>query len=146
MAITEVPLQVLKVVSAKYLTPGHDVVSVITPEGELKIFTRAQDQIQFDLVVAHVKNIEPFAREEQKALKTPPAEPAPIPIPEAQVPESSEPQIPPEEAVRTQPAANTPSLESPPVEPLPPAEPAPEPAPAESLNPYEPVKTEPSEG
>lgn len=105
----EVPLQSIKVVNAKYLTPTHETISVILDTGEMTVFEKQRDRREFDLVEKYVDIIEPFDRaakvESKKELKARiEAErmaqeaakviEAPVPQPAAQSPLPVEPEAP----------------------------------------------------
>jgi hypothetical protein len=118
--VYEVPLKVMRVVNAKYLTPNHETISVITDQGAHQIYVRDQNRDEFDLIVKHVKDIEPFMKKE------PELEVAPVPVMEP-TPPAPEPVMVSSEPV---PVAPPPPAEPDPV----PVEPAPEPpAPVEPV-------------
>lgn len=85
--VYEVPMRVLRVVNAKYLTPNHETISVIDEQGNHNIYEKNQTLREFNLIVEHVKRIEPFDPEKPNGNIPVPPEPTPEPVPEPPAPE-----------------------------------------------------------
>lgn len=59
--VTKVPLTTIDVVHARYISPDHRVMSVITVDGKLQVFDKQDDRVEFAACQEHLTSIEPFA-------------------------------------------------------------------------------------